>query len=102
MIYNCLRVDNYYLLTEIPILSLRTLVFLNVVRSRLIHKALYCVFIGFQETLGHIRPQASADTQTQAALEVINRTIPQRAKEFSVEVAPEFTTNGKETFRVSI
>lgn len=58
--------------------------------------------LGFEETLGHIRPKASAETQSQAALEVINQTLPGRAGEFFVEVYPDLVLNGKELFQVSI
>lgn len=56
--------------------------------------------IEFEETLGHIKPKATAKTQAQAAFEVINRTIPNRAVEFSVKVNPSLTIDSKELFQV--
>lgn len=60
-----------------------------------------CLFVsGFEHTLGHIQPKASAETQSQAALDVIKRTIPERVNEFSVEIYPNMSLNGKDAFEV--
>lgn len=58
--------------------------------------------LGFEKTLGHIRPQVSVETQSQAAFEVLKRTVPERAQEFSLEVNPNLTVNGKDSFQVIV
>lgn len=56
---------------------------------------------GFEESLGHIHPKVSPETQSQAAFEAINRTIPERAQEFSVEVDPNVAVKSKDLFQVT-
>ncbi|KAJ8919374.1 hypothetical protein NQ315_016467 [Exocentrus adspersus] len=54
----------------------------------------------FENELGHITPQADAQTQQQAVLDLINRTIPLRSAEFSVEIQSNLTRQGKDTFAI--
>ncbi|KAJ8964034.1 hypothetical protein NQ314_005174 [Rhamnusium bicolor] len=58
--------------------------------------------MGFQDTLGHIKSQTDAGTQSQAVLDLINRIIPDRASEFSVAVDSSLSSDGKDTFNVII
>ncbi|KAJ8976546.1 hypothetical protein NQ317_011809 [Molorchus minor] len=55
---------------------------------------------GFQSTLGHIKPQTDAQTQTQAVLDLIKRIIPERASEFLVNVDEDLAIEGRDSFTV--
>ncbi|XP_018579109.1 alpha-N-acetylglucosaminidase isoform X1 [Anoplophora glabripennis] len=54
----------------------------------------------FQDTLGHIKPQANTSTQAQAVLDLIIRNIPLRANEFAVQIDSNLGTEGKDTFSI--
>ncbi|XP_019869877.2 alpha-N-acetylglucosaminidase isoform X2 [Aethina tumida] len=53
----------------------------------------------FTSTLGHIKPQATENDQTAAALDLIKRILPQRYGDFEVKI-DEDLGEGKDTFRL--
>jgi len=57
-------------------------------------------FTGFHSTLGHLKPQTSPEVQAKAAVGVIERLIPDKARLFQVTVDPELGPAGKDTFKV--
>jgi hypothetical protein len=59
-----------------------------------------CILTGFHYTLGHLKPQTSPQVQAQAAAEVIERLIPDKAGLFQVTVDPKIGPVGKDTFKV--
>lgn len=59
------------------------------------------VFVGFELTLGHLKPQTSEGTQASAALDLIKRVIPDRASEFNVIILKNLAPIGKDAFHVS-
>lgn len=63
---------------------------------------MYILLSGFENTLSHLRPKVSDDTQTAAALNLIKRIIPARADEFLVVVDSNFKEGIKDSFKVSI
>ncbi|XP_030853369.1 alpha-N-acetylglucosaminidase-like [Strongylocentrotus purpuratus] len=56
---------------------------------------------GFENELKHLKPQASASTQTSAAQEVIKRLLPTRYQNFKVVVNPAPSGDYLDTFEIS-
>lgn len=56
--------------------------------------------IGFQDTLGHLRPSASPQVQAEAATEVVQRLIGDDYKLFPISIDQGLGPVGKDTFMV--
>ncbi|KAJ8681692.1 hypothetical protein QAD02_017484 [Eretmocerus hayati] len=55
---------------------------------------------GFQETLGHLRPRASADVQTKAAQNLIARLLANDSSFFEIDVDPDIIQAGRDVFQL--
>ncbi|KAK0077799.1 hypothetical protein PV325_003443, partial [Microctonus aethiopoides] len=57
--------------------------------------------VSFENTLGHLKPQRSSDSQAKAVQQLINRVIGKKSKWFSIIIDGTIGPKGKDTFRIS-
>lgn len=57
--------------------------------------------LGFDSTLGHLKPTVNNEVQKEAVEKLIHRLIPGRSLEFTINIDPSLAPPDKDYFKVS-